>query len=215
MPHFARLSGASSPADFDEGALARSGKPERTQRAIQRAKDPRAGVPLDSDRAIKSRVERAGRRTDKHRGIPASLAMHIASARPPLARVGAERGPREPLRGIRAQMGRLSPISAGPHSISDAVRRAVPRIAANCQSGDARRRRRMGRGANAVRAAICRGVGSSRPCPECGLCGPPSAATIRQGPPAMLRKISSPTRGGSPSACRAASRHPAAVRFQH
>ncbi|MGH9692067.1 MAG: hypothetical protein ACRD4C_13490, partial [Candidatus Acidiferrales bacterium] len=66
------------------------------------AKDPRAGVPLDSDRAIESRAERAERQTDKPRGIPASLAMHIASARKPLVTglLGAERAPREPLRAL-------------------------------------------------------------------------------------------------------------------
>ena len=103
-----RASPAPGPGNH-QGALARSSKPERTQRAIQRAKDPRMGVHLDSDRAIENRVERAGRRIDKSRGIPASLAMHIASARKPL---GAERAPHEPLRGIRAQRGRFSPISA-------------------------------------------------------------------------------------------------------
>lgn len=88
--------------------------PTGESRAIRRAKDPRAGVPRDSDRTIESRIERAGRRTDKPRGIPASLAMHIASARLPArySSLGAERTGREPLRGIRAQMGRFLPISA-------------------------------------------------------------------------------------------------------
>lgn len=48
-----RASPAPGPGNH-QGALARSGKPERTQRAIQRAKDLRAGVPLGSDRVIKS-----------------------------------------------------------------------------------------------------------------------------------------------------------------